>query len=199
MGPALVQNLDGSERAKRRLEVILATITGQMTIEQACDRLAIGQSRFYKLRTEVLEASLKHLEPRAMGRPAHVQTAEEARCEELQEQVERLEAELKISEVREEIARTMPHLAEDRERLKKRNPRRRSPKDVAQSGPNGPAGDGNGDQRQRQSHEAADRRATRTDRSPIAARRRLRPPGTTPGGGGLGAQARRDGLRRTGQ
>jgi len=133
MGPALVQNLDGSERAKRRLEVILATITGQMTIEQACDRLAIGQSRFYKLRTEVLEASLKHLEPRAMGRPAHVQTAEEARCEELQEQVERLEAELKISEVREEIARTMPHLAEDRERLKKtksvkKKPKRRRPK-----------------------------------------------------------------------
>ena len=132
-GPALVQNLDGSERAKQRLEVILATITGQMTIEQACDRLAIGQSRFYKLRTEVLEASLKHLEPRAMGRPAHVQTAEEARCEELQEQVEQLRAELKISGVREEIARTMPHLAEDRERLKKttsakKKPKRRRPK-----------------------------------------------------------------------
>jgi len=133
MGPALVQNLDGSERAKRRLEVILATITGQMTIEQACDRLAIGQSRFYKLRTEVLEASLKHLEPRAMGRPAHVQTAEEAKCEELQQQVEQLRAELKISGVREEIARTMPHLAEDRERLKKttsakKKPKRRRPK-----------------------------------------------------------------------
>jgi len=132
-GPALVQNLDGSERAKQRLEVILATITGQMTIEQACDRLAIGQSRFYKLRTEVLEASLKHLEPRPMGRPAHVQTAEEARCEELQEQVEQLRAELKISGVREEIARTMPHLAEDRECLKKtksakKKPKRRRPK-----------------------------------------------------------------------
>lgn len=132
-GPALVQNLDGSERAKQRLEVILATITGQMTIEQACDRLAIGQSRFYKLRTEVLEASLKHLEPRVMGRPAHVQTAEEARCEELQEQVEQLRAELKISGVREEIARTMPHLAEDHEHQKKtksvkKKPKRRRPK-----------------------------------------------------------------------
>ena len=138
MGPALVQHLDGSERAKQRLEVILETITGQTTVEQACQRLAIGPSRFYKLRTEVLEASLKHLEPRPMGRPAHLQTAEEAKCDQLQQEVEQLQAELKLSSVREEIARTMPHLAEDRlspreRRLKKtkagkKKPGKRRPK-----------------------------------------------------------------------
>ncbi len=133
MGPALVQNLDGSDRAKQRLEVILATITGQMTIDQACECLVIGPSRFYQMRTEVLEASLKHLEPRLIGRPAHVQTAEEARCDELQQQVEQLRAELKISGVREEIARAMPHLAEDRQPLKKtkgvkKKPKRHRPK-----------------------------------------------------------------------
>ena len=138
MGPALVQNLDGSQRAKQRLEVILATITGQITIEQACQRLVIGPSRFYQMRTEVLEASLEYLEPRPMGRPAHVQTAEEARCDELQQQVEQLRAELKISGVREEIARAMPHLAEDRERLKKTKSVKKKPKTRRQKRPKRP-------------------------------------------------------------
>lgn len=119
MGPALVHHLDGSERAKRRLEVILATISGQMTVDEACNRLAIKPSRFYKMRNEVLEASLEYLEPRPMGRPAHVETAEEARCTELQQQVEQLQTELKLSQVREELARTMPHMAEERTAQKK--------------------------------------------------------------------------------
>jgi len=173
MGPALVQHLDGSERAKQRLEVILATITGQLTVDQACSLLAIRPSRFYKMRTEVLEASLKYLEPRPIGRPAHVQTAEEARCAELQQQAEQLQAELKISEVREEIARTMPHMAEDHAPLKKRNPprrTRRSRKEVAPNGPNTSDIDEEHHRRQgRQSHERADRRPTRLHRQPLAA------------------------------
>ena len=40
-GPALVQHLEGSERAKQRLEVILETIAGELTIEQACECLGI--------------------------------------------------------------------------------------------------------------------------------------------------------------
>lgn len=132
-GPALVQSLDGSERAKQRLEAILETISGRLTIDEACERLAIKPSRFFKLRTEVLEASLKYLEPRPMGRPAHVQTAEEAQCDQLQQEVEQLQAELKLSGVREEIARTMPHLAEDRlspreRRLKKTKSVKKKPK-----------------------------------------------------------------------
>jgi hypothetical protein len=123
--------LEGSGQAKERLEVILATITGQLTVDQACRRLAVKPSRFYQMRTEILEASLECLEPRPMGRPPHVATAEEARCAELEQQVEQLQAELKLSEVREEIARTMPHMAESHapgkktKAIKKKQTRRR--------------------------------------------------------------------------
>ncbi len=113
LGPALVDHLEGSEWAKQRLEVILATVTGQLTIAQACERLGVQPARFYALRTKALEAGLHSLEPRPSGRPPHVETVEEAECAELQSQVEELEAKLKIAEVAEEIARTMPHLAKD--------------------------------------------------------------------------------------
>ena len=89
-GPALAQHLEGSERAKQRLEMILATIAGQMTIDQASRCLGIKAAMFYRLRTEVLEAGLASLEPRPMGRPPHTPTAEELRCAELNQEVEQL-------------------------------------------------------------------------------------------------------------
>lgn len=107
-GPALVQHLEGSERAKQRLEVILSTIAGQMTIDEACSCLGIKPAMFYRLRTEALEAGLARLEPRPMGRPPHTVTADEIRCAELRQEVEELRSELKLAEVREEVARVMP-------------------------------------------------------------------------------------------
>jgi hypothetical protein len=110
LGPALVEHLEGSQRAKQRLEVILATIAGQLTIDQACQRLGIKPAMFHRLRTEVLEAGLARLEPRPIGRPPQSTTAEEQKCEELQLQVDQLQDELKIAQVREDIARLTPHL-----------------------------------------------------------------------------------------
>jgi hypothetical protein len=112
MGPALVEHLEGSERAKQRLEVILETITGGMTIDQACECLGIKPAMLHRLRTEVLEAGLARLEPRPLGRPRQVPSAEQLRCEELQGQVAELKSELKIAAVREEVANLLPHLAE---------------------------------------------------------------------------------------
>jgi hypothetical protein len=119
MGPALVQHLEGSERAKQRLEVILETITGELTIDQACQSLGIKPAMLYRLRTEVLEAGLASLEPRPLGRPRHVPTAEELRCEEFRGQVAELKSELKIAVARKEIASVMPHLAEPDPPVKK--------------------------------------------------------------------------------
>jgi hypothetical protein len=72
------------------------------------DRLGIKAAMFYRLRTEVLEAGLASLEPRPMGRLPHTPTAEELRCAELNQEVEQLRSELKLAEVREEVARVMP-------------------------------------------------------------------------------------------
>jgi hypothetical protein len=120
LGPALVEHLDGSQRAKQRLKVILGTIAGQLTIEQACRQLEIQPAMFYRLRTEVLEAGLARLEPRPMGRPPHVTTAEQRKCEELQLQLDELQDELEIAQVREEIAQLMPHLVQKDDAKKKR-------------------------------------------------------------------------------
>jgi uncharacterized small protein (DUF1192 family) len=113
LGPNLVEHLEGSQQAKQRLEVILETITGRLTIDQACQSLAIKPAMFHRLRTEVLEAGLARLEPRPVGRPPHQLSVEETRMAALHDQVAELESELKLAAVREEIARVMPQLARE--------------------------------------------------------------------------------------
>jgi hypothetical protein len=120
LGPDLVEHLDGSQQAKQRLETILKTIVGDLTVEQACNCLGIGPTRFHDLRTEVLEAGLARLEPRPLGRPSQQPTADEAKCAELEHRVEELESELEISALREEIGRVMPHLANRASATKKK-------------------------------------------------------------------------------
>jgi len=112
MGPSLVDHLDGSERAKERLHVILETIAGELTIAEACKRLGIGEAMFHRLRTEVLEAGLACLEPKTVGRPRRVTTGEEQQLHAMAERIAELEAELRISGVREEIAQILPHVSQ---------------------------------------------------------------------------------------
>ena len=50
MGPAIVAHLDGSTIAKERLELILETLAGQVTVVEACRILDISEAMFYKLR-----------------------------------------------------------------------------------------------------------------------------------------------------
>jgi hypothetical protein len=108
-GPALVRHMDGSDQAKQRLEILLATIAGSLSIDEACRELGIEHSMLFRLRTEVLEAALAQLEPRPRGRPPTVSSPSEQRCKALAQRVEELEAELKIAVVREEVARILPH------------------------------------------------------------------------------------------
>lgn len=129
MGPQLVHHLDGSERAKERLEMILETVAGKITIREACDRLGIEQAMFFRLRTQALEAGLSRLEPRPAGRPPRSPSPEGERIAELEQELQDKERERKATEVRLEIAQAMPRLAQD-EALKKtilRKRRRRRP------------------------------------------------------------------------
>ena len=68
-GPKLVEGLSGSDFAKKRLEQVLRTLSGELTIEEACAELNIGRTRFYDLRQELLEDMVERLEPRPAGRP----------------------------------------------------------------------------------------------------------------------------------
>lgn len=110
LGPALVEHLDGSANAKERLELILATIAGQVSVVAAAERLGISEAMFYKLRTRVLQLSLANLEPKPIGRPAQRESEAAAQSAELAQRVAELERELSAQTVRLELAQTMPHL-----------------------------------------------------------------------------------------
>ncbi len=125
-GPQLVQHLDGSDRAKERLEVILETVAGNMPIRQACERLGIKEAMFHRLRKRVLQAGLEDLEPRLRGRPRHELSDAERQSEQLTDEVEQLKSELEIAEIRRELAAVLPHLeqqeAGSQDASKKTNP-----------------------------------------------------------------------------
>jgi hypothetical protein len=110
LGPALVGHLAGSPSAKERLELILATIAGQVTVVSAAKRLGIGEAMFYKLRNRVLQASLEDLEPKPLGRPSQVPSAEEVRSAKLAAQVAELDRELSLQTIRLELAQVLPHV-----------------------------------------------------------------------------------------
>lgn len=106
-GPKLVDDLPGSEFAKKRLQQILRTISGEATIEEACEELQISRSRFYDLRQSLLEDMVDRLEPRSAGRPRQQpeQPPEETA---LAREIARLEVELEASKVRAELNTFLP-------------------------------------------------------------------------------------------
>lgn len=122
LGPALVQHLPGSSRAKERLEVILQTIAGTLTVGEACDQLGIGEAMFHRLRAGVLEAGLTSLEPRPLGRPPRIVSSEQEQLTEMQHRLDDLQSELQVAEVREEIARVLPHVTKREPERKKASP-----------------------------------------------------------------------------
>ena len=111
LGPALVTHLQGSASAKDRLELILATIAGQVAVVDAAERLGISEAMFYKLRNRVLQVSLEDLEPKPLGRPAQRLGAEAQLIEELNASVTELKRELAVQTVRLELAQGMPQVS----------------------------------------------------------------------------------------
>jgi hypothetical protein len=110
VGIAHVDRLEGSEELKERLRVLLATITGEMSVEEACATLAVGPSRLHEMRREALQAALEGLEPHRAGRPPTMKGIRTDRESELEQKVRDLERDLQGALVRTEIALAMPHL-----------------------------------------------------------------------------------------
>jgi len=109
-GPQIAERLEGSPTAKQRLEVILETIAGQLTVPEACQQLGIGKSRFHALRNQTLQATLEALEPRLLGRPAKPASPEPTEVNALQEEIRRLHAELELAQVQLRLAHIHPAL-----------------------------------------------------------------------------------------
>jgi len=109
-GPALVDGIDGGPEAKRKLKVILETIAGSKPVAEACQELGVAEAMFHKLRTEWLEGSLKLLEPKALGRPPKEKGVEVDQLARLEEENVRLQRELRATQLKADIALSMPHI-----------------------------------------------------------------------------------------
>jgi transposase-like protein len=120
-----VDKLEGSEAAKHRLRVVLETLQGDRTVEEACRELGLSESGFYKLRSRTLEGALQSLEPRRVGRPAKEVSPEQERVDALKAEVFQLKMDLQASRIREEIALVMPHLLKDKASKSKKKARRK--------------------------------------------------------------------------
>jgi hypothetical protein len=110
VGLGHVDRLDGPDDLKVRLRILLATITGEMGIDEACAELGVSASRLHEMRKEALEGALTALTPGRPGRPrASVEGEDDDRAA-LQARVRELEVQLQAAFVRTELALAMPHL-----------------------------------------------------------------------------------------
>jgi hypothetical protein len=105
-----VQRLVGDEEAKRRLALVLSTLTGDRSIEDVCTDLGIGESRFFELKHAALSGALSAVTPAPAGRPAQPDGTPLTREQELEAKIHDLEEELACALVRTEIALATPRL-----------------------------------------------------------------------------------------
>ena len=108
-GAELVEQLDGSAKAKERLRVILETMSGLGRVQEACARLGISEQRYRQLRQALLQGALDSLEDRPSGRPRQPQESAETAA--LRQQVAELQRERQVAQVREEIALALPQVS----------------------------------------------------------------------------------------
>ena len=103
-----VDSLPGDPAAKERLKTVLATLTGDLTVSKACERLSVSETRFHDLRRTALESMLAGLTPKPPGRPR--KEAEDEEVLRLREEKGWLTEELEIARLRTEIAIWKPSL-----------------------------------------------------------------------------------------
>ncbi len=106
-GSKLVEGLSGSDFAKNRLQQVLRTLSGEVTIEEACAKLQISRTRFYDLRQSLLDGMVEHLEPRPAGRPFQKPDVPEDVAV-LERRIAQLELELEASKIRTELNTFLP-------------------------------------------------------------------------------------------
>jgi hypothetical protein len=103
-GVEYVDKLEGAEADKERLKAVLKTLSGEMRLLEACDRLGIRETRFHQLRDRALQGALDALTPRPLGRPRRHSVADAERIHELEQALAEKELEMQQALVREEVA-----------------------------------------------------------------------------------------------
>ena len=110
--PAVKQAPEEHAVEVEMLKIVLKTVTGELTLGEACDRLDLSMSRVSELRQQVLMAGLEALKPRPVGRPPKAGPSQEdlGDLDRLKQENGVLREELLAAQLREELALTMPHV-----------------------------------------------------------------------------------------
>jgi len=125
-GPAYVEHLDTSDKeTRRRLKVILQTMTGELRLSQACELLNVCPQRFHQLREEAMRGALAALEPRPAGRPPLTPAPAQEQVAALEKKLATAEVELCAAQAREEIALVLPRVAHEPPATEKKTRQRR--------------------------------------------------------------------------
>lgn len=103
-----IDRLSASPRAKQRLKAVVATLHGDVTIGEACDRLGVHASRFHEMRHEALQAAADRLEPKPSGRKPRSDPKGPSELEKTKTRIAELETELVIEQVRTHVALVAP-------------------------------------------------------------------------------------------
>ena len=75
------------------MKLVLATLSGQISVADACRQLGIGPTQFANLREQILQGAVDAAEPRPIGRPRLAPSMPPADIDDLQQAVFDLEHE----------------------------------------------------------------------------------------------------------
>lgn len=99
-----IDRTHGSFEAKHRLKTIVLTLTGDVAVVDACERLAIAPSRFHVIRQNALQAAVERLESHRAGRPQSEAHVVSSSIRALEERLGQAELEVRRERARAEIA-----------------------------------------------------------------------------------------------
>lgn len=91
----------------------MATLTGEMLVDEAYEELGVGPTQFANLRKQVLQGALDGLQPKPIGRPRRVTMRTEDEVEAMEQRIVELERDGAILRSRLELA-ILPLLRETR-------------------------------------------------------------------------------------
>jgi hypothetical protein len=122
-GPECVEQVAGSEQAKKRARTLLETMTGDCRVTQACEILNVSEPRYHQLKTHMVATLVASMEPGHAGRPAQQLSPEQEKIAALERQLAEMEVKLQAVQARAEIALVLPNVVHDQPQPEKKTRR----------------------------------------------------------------------------
>jgi transposase-like protein len=126
-GSRLVEALEGSAVAKRRMQLILETLAAQRSVQEASRELGVSPAAFHKMRRRFFQEAVSLLEPKPVGRPRREPSEAERVRRSLEAENRELRIDLEAARIREELAIVLPHVLQPPAKGPSKKGRQRGP------------------------------------------------------------------------